>query len=86
MTSTELFNEIEQRELTEAFVSAIVSDIYDQGEFATEEKVAFTTLMTAALQPNATAAQIMGVLEFFLGVESFESYMEEFLNGYVVRD
>ena len=86
----ELLLQIEDRGLTDTFVEAIVYDIQDQSEFVLEEGNALMALMKQAAKGVADKTHAPNtpllVAEFFLGVESIDNYMEEFLNGFAIPD
>lgn len=86
----ELLLQIENRGLIDAFVEAIVFDIQDQSDFVLEEGAALMALMEQAAKgveaKTHTPNTPLLVAEFFLGVESIDSYMEDFLNGFTVPD
>lgn len=86
MTRTlELLTQLEERGLLDEFAQAVASDITDQAEFVAEEGKAMVSLMKQAISgsENQTMppATPLAVIEFFLGVESIDNYMEDFLNG-----
>lgn len=86
MTRThELLNQIEERGLLDEFAQAVAFDITDQAEFVAEEGKAMVALMKQAIagvdaKEMASNTPLL-VAEFFLGVESIDNYMEDFLNG-----
>jgi hypothetical protein len=85
-----LLQTIDDRGLTKQFTEAVAFDIMDQSEFIATEDTALLALLRSAAttieQGQIPPDTVLGIVEFFLGVESIDHYMEDFLNGFTVPD